>query len=227
MTPRSAGPRGRPSSPAPLPICASSAHRDRLACVICIDIPVSELLSRPQGNVSVLVHAKDAAGNWGPMTTYLLKLDKTNPVVIGTPVDIAASHQYLLVDELGNPVLSGGKISLNACDPNGVTAVGSCPAGVGSPAETNPVSSGIAKIRYHVSAVTGTFGVAGAGVFYQTAQETYGTITDNGNGTSHVVFDWHLIQPSPVPPDSATSVWVWVLDGAGNPSTPVEVVLGP
>ena len=174
------------------------------------------------------VHAKDAAGNWGPTTLYVLPIDKTNPTIIGAPVDVLGSHvTNRLVDENGNPVLSDGTITLNACDPNGVSAVGTCPSGAVTPPETNPVSSGIVEIRYHVSAVTGTFGTVGAGVFYQTAQRTTGTVTNNGDGTSHVSFDWHLIQPSPVPADSATSVWVWVVDGAGNPSIPVEVVLGP
>ena len=51
----------------------------------------------------VFIHAKDAAGNWGPMTLYVLPIDKTNPTIIGTPVDVVGSHvTNRLVDETGN-----------------------------------------------------------------------------------------------------------------------------
>jgi hypothetical protein len=193
-----------------------------------IEVPVSELLSRPQGDVAVFVHGKDAAGNWGPMSQFTLQLDKTNPVILGQPVD-AGGHTYL-PDETNTPALAGGVISLDACDPDGVTVDANCPLPDGTAlllAPNTPVTSDIVEVRYHVSAVTGTIGAAGAGIFYQTAQRTLGTITTNPDGTRHVVFNWNIVPQPPLPIDAATSVWVWVVDGAGNPSVPVEVVVGP
>ncbi len=194
-----------------------------------LEVPVSELQARPQGDVKVYIHAKDAAGNWGaidPTTPFILQLDKTNPVIVGTVVD-AGNHGFL-PDETGQ-ALASGDITINAtCDPNGVTAVGICPAG-GTTA-VNPVTSGIGEIRYHVSAVTGQVGAAGAGIFYQTAQIApinAATVTDNGNGTVSITFNWHIVPQPPLPIEAASSVWVWVVDGAGNPSVPVEVPVGP
>ncbi len=194
-----------------------------------LEVPVSELQARPQGDVKVYIHAKDAAGNWGaidPSTPFILQLDKTNPVIVGTVVD-AGNHGFL-PDETGQ-ALASGDITINAtCDPNGVTAVGICPAG-GTTA-VNPVTSGIGEIRYHVSAVTGQVGAAGAGIFYQTAQIApinAATVTDNGDGTVSITFNWHIVPQPPLPIEAASSVWVWVVDGAGNPSVPVEVPVGP
>jgi hypothetical protein len=83
------------------------------------------------------------------------------------------------------------------------------------------------QVRYHVSAVTGTIGAVGAGIFYQTAQSALGTVTANAAGTYTLNFDWHFVETPGLPPEATTSVWVWVLDEAGNPSVPVEVVVGP
>ncbi|MEP6658695.1 MAG: hypothetical protein ABJD24_02125 [Acidimicrobiales bacterium] len=197
-----------------------------------LEIPVSELLARPQGNVSIYIHAKDAAGNWGAYTLYAVQLDKTNPVTVAPAAADVGSHTYM-PDETGAPVLAGGRIRITSCDPNGVTADPNCPLPAGTAlltAPNTPLSSRIVSIRYHVSAVTGTIGTVGAGIFYQTAQTadlSGETPVTNADGSTTWTFNWHMIQPSAVPIDGATSVWVWVIDGAGNPSIPVEVMLGP
>ena len=199
------------------------------------------MLSRPQGNVSVWIHAKDAAGNWGAPEAFTLQLDKTNPVIASQPVDVVASHQYPTQNEDGLNVLTIGSITLTACDPNGVTADPVCPLPTGTAlltAPNTPVSQLVidpaavgdkhVQIRYHVSAVQGQIGVAGAGIFYQTAQSALGTASDtDGDGVWDISFDWHFVEQPPLPPEAATSVWVWVLDEAGNPSIPVEVPVGP
>jgi hypothetical protein len=192
-----------------------------------IEVPVSELQPRAQGNIAVFIHAKDAAGNWGAPQVFTLQLDKTNPVIVGAAVD-AGNHAFL-PDETGLALASGDITINSACDPNGVSTVGSCPATSGATA-VNAVSSGIAEIRYHVSAVTGTIGAVGAGIFYQTAQIAplnAATVVDNGNGTVTITFNWHIVPQPPLPIEAASSIWVWVVDGAGNPSVPVEVPVGP
>ncbi len=203
-----------------------------------LEVPVAELQSQDQGPISIFVHAKDAAGNWGDFTEHTLQLDKTNPLIIGNPVDVAGSHHYPTQDEDGNWVLTSGTIRVNACDPNGVDgAVGSgCPVVV-TPAlstgtlpvtqlTTQPGGNEV-QIRYHVDAVTGTIGTVGAGIYYQTAQQTLGTAVANGDGTYTINFDWHFVEQPPLPPEAATSVWVWVIDAAGNPSVPMSVTVGP
>ncbi len=45
------------------------------------DIPLSTVVLLAEGGHTVLVHAKDAAGNWGPTTSTSLVIDKTKPVL--------------------------------------------------------------------------------------------------------------------------------------------------
>ena len=190
--------------------------RDREAY---LEVPVSELQSYDEGTVNVYIHAKDAAGNWGALTTFPLTIDKTNPTIVGTPLDVPGSHHYPNQDETGAWVLEAGTIQVNATDPVG-------PGGVAQlPLETSGTQH--VQVRYHVSSVQGTIGAAGAGIFYQTAQSALGTVTANASGTYTLRFDWHFIETPPLPPEATTSVWVWVLDEAGNPSVPVEVPVGP
>jgi hypothetical protein len=170
----------------------------------------------------VFIHAKDGAGNWGAVTAYTLTLDKTNPEIVGTPVDIVASHHYPAQDETGAWVLGAGSIRLDARDPDigdGVSQLVVDPS--------VPLTQQKVQVRYHVSSVQGQFGVPGAGVFYQTAQTTLGTVSANNSGTYTLTFDWQFMGTPPLPPEAATSVWVWVLDEAGNPSVPVEVIVAP
>jgi FtsP/CotA-like multicopper oxidase with cupredoxin domain len=45
------------------------------------DIPLSTIALLNDGPHSILVHGKDAAGNWGPVASFSLLVDKTGPVV--------------------------------------------------------------------------------------------------------------------------------------------------
>jgi FtsP/CotA-like multicopper oxidase with cupredoxin domain len=47
------------------------------------DIPLSTVAALSNGNHTISVHAKDAAGNWGPITTTTLTVDKTRPTLSG------------------------------------------------------------------------------------------------------------------------------------------------
>ncbi|MFJ8577999.1 multicopper oxidase domain-containing protein [Micromonospora sp. NPDC093277] len=44
-------------------------------------LPLSELTGRAEGVHQVLVHARDSAGNWGPLTAVTFTLDRTGPVI--------------------------------------------------------------------------------------------------------------------------------------------------
>ncbi len=200
-----------------------------------LEVPISELQSQPQGPIHIFIHAKDAAGNWGEFYDFTLLLDKTNPEIVGTPTDINVvcdtptpqtdCHRYQAQDETGAWVLTAGSIEVQAQDP----VVGVPPNDVAQ-LPTTPGGNEV-QIRYHVSSIQGQIGVAGAGIFYQTASQALGTVVASGGGTYTIHFDWHLVYPTPgptaLPPEAATSVWVWVLDAAGNPSVPVEVPVGP
>jgi hypothetical protein len=192
-----------------------------------IDIPTSELMARPQGPVHVFVYAQDAAGNWSGAVDHLLTVDKTSPVVQSAGESADPQHE-LNPDETGAPIVTGGHITVSACDPNGVTADPNCvqPAGVNLLAAPNvPVTSKIAEIRYHVNAGTGTVGLPGAGIFYQNAQRVAVPAGMQADQLANFDFEWHEIKQGALPYDPAISVFVWVVDGAGNPSQPVEVTI--
>jgi hypothetical protein len=44
-------------------------------------LPLTELVGKPEGQHTVWVHARDAAGNWGPLTAVTFVLDRSGPVV--------------------------------------------------------------------------------------------------------------------------------------------------
>ena len=50
------------------------------------DIPLSTVTALSNGAHTISVHAKDAAGNWGPFTTTTLTVDKTRPTISGVTV---------------------------------------------------------------------------------------------------------------------------------------------
>ena len=50
------------------------------------DIPLSTVTALSNGPHTISVHAKDAAGNWGPISTTTLTVDKTKPTLSGVSV---------------------------------------------------------------------------------------------------------------------------------------------
>lgn len=76
------------------------------------DIPLATVTAMSNGTHTIYVHAKDAAGNWGPTVTTTLVVDRTRPTVTG----VAASP---------NPTLGAASVTLTA------TATDPAPAGTG------------------------------------------------------------------------------------------------
>ena len=48
-----------------------------------VDIPLSTIVTLPNGPNTIHVHTKDAAGNWGPFSTVTLNVDKFPPTLGG------------------------------------------------------------------------------------------------------------------------------------------------
>ncbi len=65
------------------------------------DIPLSTVAALPNGDHTISVHAKDAAGNWGPLTTTTLTVDRTRPTLSGVSVS-------------PNPTLGATSVTLSA-----------------------------------------------------------------------------------------------------------------
>ncbi|MDX6357849.1 MAG: hypothetical protein QOH37_903, partial [Nocardioidaceae bacterium] len=65
------------------------------------DIPLSTVAALSNGDHTISVHAKDAAGNWGPFTTTTLTVDRTRPTLGGVSVS-------------PNPTLGATTVTLSA-----------------------------------------------------------------------------------------------------------------
>ncbi len=62
-------------------------------------IPLTETLGLANGAHQVLVHSRDAAGNWGPLTAVTFIVDRIAPVVVGlaaTPTPTAGAAAFTL-----------------------------------------------------------------------------------------------------------------------------------
>jgi FtsP/CotA-like multicopper oxidase with cupredoxin domain len=70
-------------------------------------LPLADILAQPDGLVPVYVHAKDAAGNWGPLVEVDLTLDKTVPTVDATPTVAAGTVKATAQDPVTNGVSTG------------------------------------------------------------------------------------------------------------------------
>jgi hypothetical protein len=73
-------------------------------------VPLTELTALPDGAHQVLVHARDAAGNWGPLTAVTFTVDRHGPVVSG----LAASP---------NPTGGAATLSLTATATDALSTV--------------------------------------------------------------------------------------------------------
>jgi hypothetical protein len=113
-------------------------------------VPLSELTALADGTHHVLVHARDAAGNWGPLTGVDFVVDKGGPAVGG----LAAAP---------NPAAQGGTLTLTGTGTDALSAVtaaewfeGTDPgAGAGHPMTVTATGARTATL-------TGTVSLAGA-----------------------------------------------------------------
>ena len=74
------------------------------------DIPLATILQMTNGNHTIYVHAKDAAGNWGLTGSTTLLIDKTPPTISG-------------VSATPNPTLQATSVTLSATASDDLTAV--------------------------------------------------------------------------------------------------------
>lgn len=72
-------------------------------------VPLSELLALRDGTHRLLVHARDGAGNWGPLTAAPLVIDRTGPTVTGLSAAPGADPRFLqLTGDAADPQLPDG-----------------------------------------------------------------------------------------------------------------------
>jgi hypothetical protein len=88
-------------------IPANGHWSDATTKAVAAYLPLSDILAQPDGLVPVYVHAKDAAGNWGPLVEIDLTLDKTVPTVDATPTVTAGTVTATAQDPVTNGVSTG------------------------------------------------------------------------------------------------------------------------
>lgn len=74
------------------------------------DIPLATVSALANGNHLISVHAKDAAGNWGALSTATLLIDKVKPTVTG-------------VTATPNPTQGAGSVTVSATANDAATAI--------------------------------------------------------------------------------------------------------
>jgi hypothetical protein len=89
---------------------ATDAHFDSPSEAGYITLPLYTVTAMNEGPHSVYMHGKDAAGNWGPVSSTTLVVDKTGPNVSGlsvTPNPSAGAASVTLSASATDPVVTG------------------------------------------------------------------------------------------------------------------------
>jgi hypothetical protein len=77
-----------------------------------VDIPLATVATLPEGSHPVHVRGRDSAGNWGPVVTAALVVDRTPPTVAGLTLSpnptFSASSVTLTVNGAADPASPGG-----------------------------------------------------------------------------------------------------------------------
>jgi hypothetical protein len=121
------------------------------------DIPLSTVAALSNGDHTISVHARDAAGNWGPFTTTTLTVDKTRPTLGGVSVS-------------PNPTLGATTVTLSAT----ATDPAPAPTGIRRAEWWRGTDPGIGKANAMTVTGSGTTATLSATI----------DVSDFGDGTS-------------------------------------------
>ncbi len=103
------------------PFAASDGSFNSQTEAATADVPLTTINALSQGNHTVYVHGRDAAGNWGPTATTVLLVDKTAPTFTGislSPNPTAGATNVTLTingaaDNAGGAGVAGGEYWIN------------------------------------------------------------------------------------------------------------------
>ena len=83
-------------------------------------VPISQVRSMTDGTHHVSVRGKDAAGNWGPLFTFNLEVDKLAPVLsalTATPNPVQAAALLTLTAAVNETAFAGAEVWVGTLDP--------------------------------------------------------------------------------------------------------------
>ncbi len=156
------------------------------------DIPLTTIRTLSDGNHTLYVHSKDAAGNWGNTSSMTLTVDKTAPVITGvsltpnTAVFGAASITLNVSANDGSGVGVGSGqywIDGTATPPAGATMF----AGTSTAIGTSALAGGVHTVYVRMQDAVGNWStVSSASLFVIQAVNDNLTITSNNSTTQTV-----------------------------------------
>ena len=136
------------------------------------DIPLATIAALSDGNHTIYVHAKDAAGNWGAAVSTVLVVDKTAPTFTGialSATNVIASVPFTLtvngaVDPgIGATGVTGGEYWIDATTaPGSATPTAFTGSTVSVP--TGSIAPGAHSIRVRIRDLAGNWSTGTAGV---------------------------------------------------------------
>lgn len=144
-------------------------------------IPLNTILQLTDGNHNVYVHAKDSAGNWGPVTTLVLVVDKVAPTFTGitlAPNTFALGTVANVVltlngaaDNVGGTGIGGGEYWFGTTDPapGGGTAFNGLTANI----PTSSLAVGTYTVRARVRDAAGNWSTGANGIRSATLTVTW------------------------------------------------------
>lgn len=120
-------------------------------------IPLNTVLQLSNGNHTVYVHAKDNSGNWGPLTTLTLLVDKVAPSFTGialSPNSVPAGTATVTLDvtgaadNAGGAGVAGGEYWFGTTDP--APGGGTAFSGLSTPIPVSTLALGTYTVRARV-----------------------------------------------------------------------------
>ncbi len=180
-----------------------------------VDIPLSTIRLLSAGNHTLSVRAKDSAGNWGPVVSTTLTVDKTAPVATGvsaTPTPTQGARTVTVTatgtDNVG---VSGAEVFLGT-DPGvgkgtQLTTVGTA-GSVSGQLDTSVLPEGTYTLKYRVRDAAGNWSAVGSttATVKVTAPLSFSLSSGSGGRSANNVYRW----------DGATFPSGTVYNGPGN-----------
>jgi hypothetical protein len=153
-----------------------------------VDIPLTTIGALSDGNHTIYVHGKDAAGNWGASSTTILVIDKTAPTISSAtliPSTIAVGAASVTLNVTANDAgtgLNGGQywIDGSATPPANPMAFN----GTSATIDTSALAGGTHTVYVRMKDTVGNWSaVSNATLYVVQAVNDARTITANGSAT--------------------------------------------
>ena len=200
------------------PKVSTGTNQDRVFA----DIPLATVAALSDGPHTISVHAKDAAGNWGALTTVTLTLDRTAPTVGAvTALPSPANNTAVVVSA---PATDGGVVVSNIgggeffIDTAGATGTGS--------AMTPAAASSNTTISGTIPAATVTGMTVGSHTIFVHAKDAAGNWSSTVTGTLLIdrvapTFASITLSPNAIVPNVPATIGLTVNGSVASPGTTV------